>query len=163
MESGHLAQASLRQGKLSGWLERGVAAAVRLWRYRQRAAMQPRQAGPHAAGALATPSPSRKELLRGRGGARGQHNLTHLPNLHCTRFGWPTVTSEAIGYDHLPFKPVFEAKKRRSPQNSAAAAALPRGPRGPRLRDRGARAAAAVLRARARVVPLLDARPQPLK
>jgi hypothetical protein len=60
MESGHLAQASLRQGKLSGWLERGVAAAVRLWRYRQRAAMQPRQAGPHAAGALATPSPCRR-------------------------------------------------------------------------------------------------------
>jgi len=56
MEIGHLAQASLRQA--SGWLERGVAAAVRLSRYRQRAAMQPRQIGPHAAAALGRRRPA---------------------------------------------------------------------------------------------------------
>ena len=104
------------------------------------------------------------ELLRGRGRGRGQHNLTHLPNL--PDLGGrrlplrPSVTGSAIPEFPIPFKPVFEAKK-RSPQNSlllllflAALVVL-----GSVIKVRVRLLLLSVRVLRARVVPLLDARP----
>ena len=65
--------APLRQGKLSGWLERGVAAAVRLPRCRLATPTPPMQVGPHAASMLACSrpdgAPDASRCDHGRGGS----------------------------------------------------------------------------------------------